>query len=69
MNNNESSQNLNEREKPLALLQTFSSNQHEISFAVSASQDEGDLSGEICASDLFSFFTANVIKEDVIFTR
>lgn len=28
-----------------------------------------DLNKGICASDLFSFFTADVIKEEVVFTR
>ncbi|MEO6814752.1 MAG: hypothetical protein ABI172_12540 [Ginsengibacter sp.] len=39
----------------------------------SSSEFDGDKEGtskaEIQASDLFSFFTANIIKEEIVFTR
>lgn len=31
--------------------------------------DHQSIKNEICACDLFSYFTANIIKEEIIFTR
>ena len=49
-----------ELEEVIPFTQTPSENQFD---------DHQNIKNELRASDLFSFFTANIIKEEIVFTR
>ena len=51
---------ISEKEKVISFTQTPPKNQFD---------DHQNIKNEIRASDLFSFFTANIIKEEIVFTR
>lgn len=57
------------KEKSLTMLLQSSSSLTIKSRGDCCCEEQEGVNDRICASDLFSFFTANVIKEEVVFTR